>query len=233
MVGSLVMVFSSIAVFASIYSSANRQTAVLISTVPIEQGQQLTGRDLGQVSISVSGGLNPIPVSDAASLSGKRAAVTIPAGSLLTAGDVTGAQPIVVGDAVVGIALKEGQLPSAGVEPGDEVMVVQTASVGSPLASPSGSNGSASGADASTGVLVAETPVFDVEAPPASSGSSASQLVSVEVPSTSAAAVSTAAAADQISLVLLPPIPSGSGSGPKGDSSTTRHRPSATTNGHV
>ena len=107
MVGSLVMVFSSIAVFASIYSSANRQTAVLISTVPIEQGQQLTGRDLGQVSISVSGGLNPIPVSDAASLSGKRAAVTIPAGSLLTAGDVTGAQPIVVGDAVVGIALKE------------------------------------------------------------------------------------------------------------------------------
>ena len=60
-VGSLVMVFSSIAIFADIYSSANRQTSVLISAVPIEQGQQLTGGELGQVSISVSGGSESDP----------------------------------------------------------------------------------------------------------------------------------------------------------------------------
>ena len=221
--GSLVMVFSSIAVFAGIYSSANRQTAVLISTVSIEQGQPMTGSELGQASISVSGRLSPIPVSDAASLVGKRAAVTIPAGSLLTVGDVTAVQPITAGDAVVGMALKEGQLPSAGVESGDEVMVVQTASLGSPLGSPS-ENGSSDGADASAGVLVAEASVFDVEAPPAASASSASQLVSIEVPSTSAAAVSTAAAADQVSLVLLPSTSPGSGSGSKVDLPPVHHR---------
>jgi Chaperone for flagella basal body P-ring formation len=223
-VGSLVLIFSSIALFTDIYSSANRKTAVLISTRPIEQGQQLTANDLGQVSLSISGGVSPIAVSDASSLSGKRAAVTIPAGSLLTAGDVTDAQPVVQGDAVVGMALKEGQLPSAGVTSGDEVMVVQTASAGSPLAAPSGGDGPSSGADDSTGVLVPEASVFDVELPPTDSTSDASQLVSIEVPSTSAAAVSTAAAADQVSLVLLPSIAPSSGSSIRGGRPPGKHR---------
>ena len=201
---SLVMVFSSIAVFADIYASANRQTSVLIVTQPIQQGQKLSGTDLGEASVSISSGVSPIPVTDAKDLVGQRAAVTIPAGSLLTAGDLTDSQPIVAGDAVVGMALKPGQLPASGVESGDEVMIVQTASLGAPLDSPASTGGISGGVRAITGVLVPEALVFDVEGPPADSASSVSQLVSVEVSSTLAAAVSTAAAADQVSLVLLP-----------------------------
>ena len=130
------MVFSSIAVFADIYASANRQTSVLIVTQAIQQGQQLSGNELGEANVSISSGVSPIPVADATELVGQRAAFTIPAGSLLTAADVTDSQPIVAGDAVVGMALKAGQLPAAGVESGDEVMVVQTASFGAPLDSP-------------------------------------------------------------------------------------------------
>ena len=224
---SLVLIFSSIAVFADLYASTNHQTSVLIATEPIQLGQQFSGSDLGQVSVSIASGVNPIPVADASELMGKRAAVTIPAGSLLIAGDVTSVQPIGLGDAVVGLALKSGQLPSAGVESGDEVMVVQTASLGTPLNTPSPSGDGSEGGGASTGVLVPEALVFDVEAPPADSASNASQLVSVEVSSTLAAAVSAAAAADQITLVLLPSVPARS-SGKDSPAPERRNASSAT-----
>jgi len=201
-VASAAVVFASIAVFASVYSGAGHQTSALIVTTTIEKGQLISGSDLGQSSVSISGGVTPISVSSAPELSGRRAAVTIPAGSLLTSGDVTAAQPIVTGDAVVGLALKAGQLPSSGVVPGDQVMIVETASPGAPLTAVPSSGGSS--AATTTGVLVPQAGVFDVEAPSADSSAGVSQLVSVEVSSTVAAAVSTAAAADQVSLVLLP-----------------------------
>ena len=205
-VASAAVVFASIAVFASIYSGAGHQTSVLIVTATIEKGQLISGSDLGQSSVSTSGGVTPIPVSSAPELSGRRAAVTIPAGSLLTSGDLTTAQPIATGDAVVGLALKAGQLPSSGLVPGDQVMIVETASPGAPLtAAPVTLVPSADGSAATTtGVLVPQASVFDVESPSADSAAGVSELVSVEVSSTLAAAVSTAAAADQVSLVLLP-----------------------------
>lgn len=208
--GSIVLVSSSVAVFGQLYSSAARQTAVLISTTSIQQGQQLSGSELGQVNASISGNVSVIPASDASELQGKRAAVTIPVGSLLTVEDVTNSQPINPDDAVVGMALKLGQLPSSGVEPGDEVMVVETASSGGSLDLPVGSGESqVDAAGTATSVLVHRASVFDVETPQANSESTASELVSVEVPQTVAAVVSSAAAAGQTSLVLLP---SGSGS---------------------
>ena len=210
---SLVVVCASIAIFADLYASADHQRAVIIVTETIEQGQLITGSQLGEATASISGGVVAIPVADASELSGHRAAVTIEAGSLLTPEDVTIAAPIASGDAVVGLALKAGQLPAAGVEPGDQVQIVQTASPGTPLSSVS-STSSASGSQSSegggsaTGVLVPQATVFDVEVPSSNSSSGASLLVSVEVSSTLAASVSTAAAADQISLVLLPSSPS-------------------------
>ena len=223
---SLVVVLASIAAFAHIYASANRQTDVLTVTQTIQQGQQLTATDLGQASVSISGGVTPIPLSDASQLQGKRAAVTIPAGSLLTVGDITAAQPIAAGYAVVGMALKAGQLPSAGVASGDQVMIVQTASPGASLGSTPDPGSSSAEAEASTGVLVPQANVFDVEIPPASAGSSASQLVSVEVSTTLAAAVSNAAAADQVSLVLLPSGSSMAQPAVRGDASTGHQKTS-------
>jgi hypothetical protein len=203
-VASSALVFASIAVFAGAYSSANRQSPVLVVTTTIEQGQPIVGSDLGQASVAISGGVTPIAVSDASELSGKRAAVTIPAGSLLTTSDVTGAQSIDVGDAVVGLALKEGQLPSSGLKAGDKVMIVQTAIPGSALTVPPTTGGSPDISTASAGVLVPQASVFDVEVPPVSSSASVLESVSVEVSATLAAGVSTAAAADEVSLVLLP-----------------------------
>ncbi len=162
---SALLVFVSIAVFATVYASASHQEAVLIITHTIEQGQPILAQDLGQTSAAISGGVVPIPVSDVSVLSGRRAAVTIPSGSLLTVGDTTYGQPIPSGYAVVGLALKPGQLPSVGVQPGDQVMVVETGTPGTPIASQQSSTGNSADAPSDSGVLVPQARVFEVAIP--------------------------------------------------------------------
>ena len=214
-VASALLVLASIAIFAGIYSSADHRVPVLTVVTTIHQGQPITGRDLGTADVATSSNLAPIPVSGAAALSGTWAAVTLPAGSLLTLADVTTKRPLRIGSAVVGVTLKDGQLPSAGVEPGDLVMIVQTSAPGAvlPVAGAGiGTTDGSSAADASgTGVLVAQATVFETAAPSPSSASGAAELVSVEVPSTEAVAVATAAAASEVTLVLLPAVSAGTG----------------------
>lgn len=220
---SALLVFGSIAGFATAYSSGLHKESVLMVTQDIQKGQPITAGDLGSVSASISGGVHPIPVSEAAILSGRRAAVTVPAGSLLTMADTTAAPPIAHGDAVVGIALKVGQLPSNGVEPGDQVMIVETGALGSPtvsVATGSASQSTEPSSGNSGGVLDARASVFEVESAvstglsssnggTASGSAAGAELVSVEVPDSIAPEVSGAAAAGQVTLVLLPDQPSG------------------------
>ncbi len=137
-VASAVLVLTSVAVFANIYSSADHRVPVLTVTSTIQQGTRITAAQLGTVEVASSPGLSPIPVASASALSDKWAAVTIPAGSLLTPGDVTENRPLSSGTAVVGLALKDGQLPSNGVVTGDRVMIVQTLTLGSVLSGSSG-----------------------------------------------------------------------------------------------
>jgi hypothetical protein len=170
---------------------------------------------LGQADISLSSGVAFIPVADGSTLVGKRAASAIPAGSLLTPGDLSAAPALPVGSAVVGLALKDGQFPASGLAPGDQVMVVQTAIPGSPLSAPvTGSSQStatsASGtgstvlSGSATGVLVAQATVATESAPSANASGGFAVLVSVDVPSSIAPDVATAASAGQVSLVILP-----------------------------
>ena len=215
-VASAVLVCASVAGFVSIYSSAGQKTAVIVVIQPIGQGQSITAADLGQVEVSVPSGVDTITVADASELAGKRASVAISAGSLLVPGDLTSAPVLESGDAVVGIALKDGQYPVTGLTPGDAVTIVQTASPGAPLAAPTGGamtataqSGTASDGSAATGILVPDATIFATGAP-SSAGAGDSLLVSVEIPATLAPAVATAATAGQVSLVLLPGEGSGS-----------------------
>ncbi len=227
-VASALLVLASIAIFASVYSSADHRVPVLVVTSTIRQGQPITGSDLGTVDVAASGGLSMIPVGSASELSGTWAAVTIPTGSLIALSDVTSSRPLASGSAVVGLALKEGQLPSNGVEPGDQVMIIQTPGVGTVLPVEGAADGSgsdlgtgAAGTIAASGVLVAQATVFEATAPPAASTSGVAELVSVEVPSTLAAAVASASSASQVSLVLLPASDSSASGGSSGGGSTS------------
>ncbi len=206
-VASTALVLASVAIFATVYSSADKRVPVLVVTTTIHQGQRITGSDLGTVDVAASGGLSMVPVAEASELSGTWAASTIPAGSLINRSDVTTSRPLAGGTAVVGLALKEGQLPAGGVEPGDRVMIVATPAAGSLVPVEGANNGTdpntSSGSTLNNGVLVPEATVFQVEVPSSSSASGAVELVSVAVPSTVAAGVASASASSQVSLVLL------------------------------
>ncbi|MHB1713019.1 MAG: SAF domain-containing protein [Acidimicrobiales bacterium] len=159
-VASVALVFASIATFVGIYSGANRRIAVITVSQPVPQGQRITARDLGVAHLSASGSLSPVPVAEARNVVGKVAVVTLVPGSMLTMAEVSASQPIKPGDAVVGISLKNGQLPASGLQPGDRVMVVQTETPGTPapnapasgssISNPPQSNTPVSGASASS-----------------------------------------------------------------------------------
>jgi hypothetical protein len=213
-VSSLVVICASVAAFAGLYSSAGHKTAAVVVERALVQGQPVTAAQLGQADVSVSSGVAFIPVADASTVLGKRAATAVPAGSLLTPGDLTSAPTVAAGSAVVGLALKDGQFPASGVVPGETVMIVQTATPGSPLSapvtgSPTSTSGSASGvgttvfSGSGTGVLVARATVYSASAPSANASGGFAVLVSVEVLSAIAPDVATAASAGQVSLVLL------------------------------
>jgi len=215
-VASLVVVAASVAAFASLYSTAGHKSAVIVVQQALAQGQPITAAQLAEADVSVPSGVAVIPVSEAHALLGKRAAVAVAAGSLLTMSDVTAAPTLPAGSSVVGLALKDGQFPTSGLVPGEQVMIVQTATPGSPLSAPvSGSATAQSGTTATsgsaalfgsgTGVLVAQATVFSVAAPSANSSGGFAALVSVVVGSAVAPDVATASSAAQVSLVLLAP----------------------------
>lgn len=214
-VGSLVVIGACVAAFAGLYASAGHRTAAVVVDRSLVQGQPITASDLGQADVSVSAGVGYIPVAEASVIEGKRAAAAVPAGSLLTAGDLASAPAVAAGDAVVGVALKDGQFPAGGLTPGEQVLVVQTGIPGSPLSAPASapsagtSTTSATASDSAlvgtgTGVLVPVATVVSVTSPDPASGGTYALLVSVEVASVVAPVVATASSADQVGLVLLP-----------------------------
>jgi hypothetical protein len=216
---SAAVVVASVATFVSIYSGANHQVPVLTIVRPVEQGQTIVAGDLGEAGITSQGDIAVVPAASSSDVVGKVATVPLTAGTLLTMADLSNGQVIAPGDAVVGIALKDGQLPSAGLQPGNDVMVVQTAAPGAAVPASTGTvSTSGSGTDASagsspgaasaggqTGVLVPEAVVREVAQPSTNASNGETELVSVEVSDSLAAVVSVAAAAGQVSLVLLPP----------------------------
>jgi hypothetical protein len=240
LVASVALVGASIAGFASVYSAADRKTPAVVLVRAVVQGQRISPADIGEAEVAVSPGVDYIPLRQASIVTGQRAVAAMPAGSLLTPADLTGAPAIAGGDAVVGVALKEGAYPASGLSPGDQVLVVLTAAPGMSVAAPTGGASTASSGTASvpplvggttaavsgvgagglsggdTGILVPQASVFAVTAPATSSSGGATLLVSLEVPSAVAAQVATASAAGQVGLVLLP---QGSGSGATGSPS--------------
>ncbi len=228
-VASVGLVVASIAGFVAVSNHGGHQQAVLTVVQTVPQGQTISATDLGEATVSTSGSVAMVSAAHAADVVGRVAAVALVPGTLLTMADVTAGSTIPIGDAVVGVALKDGQLPSAGLSAGEHVMVVQTAPPGAavPPTASSTSGAGAAGAGASsalaatapangtsqvatTGVLVPSALVVAAAIPPPNSSSSSNELVSVEVSLAQAAPVSVAAAAGQVSLVLVPTSGAGS-----------------------
>jgi hypothetical protein len=120
-------------------------TQVVGSTVPVvaiaqnmRAGEVLDRTDLRIANINADPALHPIGASQLNALIGKRAAVDLSAGSLLTDAAVTDRVLPGAGRSLVGIALTAAQLPAEPLRAGDRVRIVDTpgAQGGPPSATP-------------------------------------------------------------------------------------------------
>lgn len=98
----------------------------------VDFGAQLAEEDLAVVRVTNTPGLKPVPARDLDRVVGLYANVPLSEGTLLTAAQVTN-QPIPgPGQHVLGITLRNDRLPATEPRPGDPVLLVATASQGSP-----------------------------------------------------------------------------------------------------
>ena len=100
---------------------------VLVVAQPLAAGQVLTTGDLRAVRVSTGSGLDVVLVGEEASVVGRRAAVPLVAGALLTSSEVGNAPPVGSGSDVVAVGLKAGAYPP-DLAPGDRVQVVPVTS---------------------------------------------------------------------------------------------------------
>ena len=108
---------------------AGGREPVLALARPVAAGQVITASDLRVVDVSAAGPVSVVPAWQQDQVAGRTAAASLPAGSLLAAGDVGGPSPA-RGRAWLGVALKPGRYPP-GLSPGQHVGVLTAPAPGS------------------------------------------------------------------------------------------------------
>lgn len=181
-------------VSAALYIQTGHRVAVLAVAVPLTAGQQITASDLVTADVSLDPSVASVPASQESSIVGKRAAMQIAAGALLSPADVTSRPLEPAGTSVVGIQLKPGQLPASRLAVGESVELVYT---------PNPNQASVSTGPATTTQLptTVQATVVDVGAAGESSGD---VTVDVAVPATQAPGLAAQASTGDIALVASP-----------------------------
>lgn len=109
------------------FLTQSRQTVtVLVAAGSIAQGQVITDTDLRTTNLNADNGVPTIRASSRGTTVGLRAVTALPAGSVLSPDDVTGAAQPANGESVVGVTVTPAQMPSEELRPGDRVRVVDT-----------------------------------------------------------------------------------------------------------
>lgn len=137
--GVLVVVIGALAAYW-VSQGTTERVAVVGMTKNVEWGQQIAAADLQRVQIVADPGVTPVAWSDADSLVGKYATSKLWSGTLISAAGVTGQRTLAPGQALVGLSVKAGQMPTSPLQPGDPVRLVtvpqenSTAAVPNPVA---------------------------------------------------------------------------------------------------
>jgi hypothetical protein len=173
-----------------VLQSGKRVAAIEISA-PVGAGQRIPPGAMQQVQIAADSGLDYVPWAEAGQVSRFFTVSAIPAGTLLTRAMVAATGASVTGKAVVGLALKDGQLPR-GLQDGDHVAIYQVSDAQETC--PGGSGG----------LLTANALVLAIGAPAATSGSQAQADVEVAVNPADAGAVACNAANGVVGIAVLP-----------------------------
>ncbi|MBQ0905756.1 SAF domain-containing protein [Micromonospora sp. U21] len=93
---------------------------------PVEVGREISTADLVAVQVAGGQGLRPVPAGRLDEVVGKRAAVALLPGTLLTLGQVTDDPLLGPGQQQIALGLKTAQVPARELHPGDKVLLVST-----------------------------------------------------------------------------------------------------------
>jgi hypothetical protein len=108
------------------YTGASTSQDVLAVRTTVHRGELITRDDLMTARIGVDPALKPLPASAADSVVGKRAAMDLAAGGLVTQEDVISAVIPAKGMSLVGVSLPPALMPAAQLQSGDQVRIVAT-----------------------------------------------------------------------------------------------------------
>ena len=173
-----------------VIQSGKRVAAIEISQ-QIGAGQQIPLSALQQVQITAGSGLAYVPWAEASQVTRYFTVATIPPGTLLTREMVATTGTSVAGRAVLGLALKDGQLPH-GLQDGDHIDIYQVSDAQETC--PGGSGGT----------LAADAVVLAIGAPSATSGSTAIADVEVALNPSDDGPVACNAANGIVGIAVLP-----------------------------
>jgi hypothetical protein len=194
----------ALAVLANVYlfkTSGHRVLVVRVArNVPV--GQQLVRADLDTSSVAVGPGVQVIPGRQLGEVVGRRAAVDLRSGTLLTASQVTAQLTPQPGQALVTVAVKPGQLPPGGLAPGSQIRIVSTPGSqvqGQAQGQGQGADGAATNPGAGAASAKDVSAAVDAVGGPDTDGT---MTVSLLVADTDANAVAREASAGQIALVI-------------------------------
>lgn len=195
-----------------------RRVAAIEITKQLSAGEKIPLSAMQQVQIPANSGVNYVPWSEASQVAQFYAGNAIPAGTLLNGLMVVRASALTTGKDVLGLALKDGQLPG-NLQIGDHVDVYDV----------SDSNENCPGTPG--GTLSADAVVLAINPPAANSGNTATDVV-VALNPADAGPVACNASNNIVGIAVLPgggqqaaaPGP-GTSPGPQTSSQgTTRHR---------
>jgi hypothetical protein len=116
----------------------SKQVDAIQITQQIGQGQQIPQSAMQEVQVPANTGLHYVPWSQASQVARFFAAETIPPGTLLTSSMAVRTNQLTNGKAVMGLALKDGQLP-AGLAVGDHINLYEVSDAAESCPGPPGS----------------------------------------------------------------------------------------------
>ncbi|GAA1069677.1 hypothetical protein GCM10009641_88220 [Mycobacterium cookii] len=108
------------------WTSTTNTQEVLVARSTIERGSLITEDDLARVRVSADPALSRVAASAFDDLVGKRAALDIAEGGLITPGATTTETVPGDGASIVGVALSPAQSPGMALQAGDRVRLVVT-----------------------------------------------------------------------------------------------------------
>ncbi|SCE84395.1 SAF domain-containing protein [Micromonospora mirobrigensis] len=93
---------------------------------PVEVGRVIGADDLVSVQVAGGQGLSPVPAKRIADVVGKRAAVSLIPGTLLTMRQLTDGPLLGAGQQQVSLGLDPARVPARKLHPGDKVLLIGT-----------------------------------------------------------------------------------------------------------